>query len=171
MLVCEWLVEPEKSRYVIVCCDFTIMPANSLYVQEAISVLAALLANSSSNVGHVQLPQQHKALQSVTLVKHRRTLEDLLLKAKVSLDKPVVLLYERPPTGNTSDQRPLTQHCVAATMASFGATPWTSKSRAVQDGRLGPFALLKVSDFVGYDEVSKPSPSSRVEQSLGPNSV
>ena len=164
MLVCEWVVEPEKSRYVIVCCDFTIMP-------EAISVLAALLANSSSNVGHVQLPQQHKALQSVTLVKHRRTLEDLLLKAKVSLDKPVVLLYERPPTGNTSDQRPLTQHCVAATMASFGATPWTSKSRAVQDGRLGPFALLKVSDFVGYDEVSKPSPSSRVEQSLGPNSV
>ncbi|CAE7608143.1 cofG [Symbiodinium sp. CCMP2592] len=140
------------------------MPANSLYVQEVIAVLAALLSDSSSNIGHIQMPQHHKALQGVTLVKHRRTLEDLLIKAKVSLERPVVMLYERPPTGNTSDQRPLTQNCHAAAMASFGATPWTSKSKAVLDGRLGPFALLKVSDFVGYDEVSKPSPSSRVEQ-------
>ena len=40
------------------------------------------------------------------------------------------------------------------------------RSAAVLEGRIGPVPLLRVSDFVGYNELCRPGAAARVEQFL-----
>ena len=39
------------------------------------------------------------------------------------------------------------------------------------EGRVGPVALLRVRDFVGFDDLTKPGAAARVEQSLDVHST
>ncbi|CAK9054749.1 FO synthase subunit 1 [Durusdinium trenchii] len=52
---------------------------------------------------------------------------------------------------------------VAVFHANFDNCAWMDSS-AVKEGRLGPIPLIRVADFIGYDDVKRPSASARVEQ-------
>ena len=128
-------------------------------------MLAALLATSSGNLGHVQLPLSNKSMQPTTAVKHRRLIEDLLMKASVSVDQAVCLLFEKGENTSAADKRPLIQNCLAVQYSSFSSSAW-STSAPVSTGRLGPCTLVRVADMLGFDESTRPSPGARVEQQL-----
>ncbi|CAE7422128.1 fp-1, partial [Symbiodinium sp. CCMP2592] len=144
-------------RYVLCLCDYTVLPANVDYVRDSVELLANLLASSSNNVGLLQLPLPHRSMASSTSVKHRRTVEDLLLKAKINADSVTALLFEKPADASASDKRSLTQTCLTCLFSGFDATSW-SASRVLQECRMGPFPLLKVADFLGYETSRKGVP-------------
>ena len=128
-------------------------------------MLASLIASSSGSLGHVQLPMSHRAMAPSTATKNRRTVEDLLLKQKLSVDNHLVLLFDRPAEGNSSDRRSLVQCCLMTPSGASSASVWQN-SQAMQDGRIGPLPLIRVADMVGFDETNRPSPSARIEQLL-----
>ncbi|CAE7796072.1 fp-1, partial [Symbiodinium sp. CCMP2592] len=145
------------TQYVLCLCDYTVLPANVDYVRDSVELLANLLASSSNNVGLLQLPLPHRAMASSTSVKHRRTVEDLLMKAKINADSVTALLFEKPADASASDKRSLTQTCLNCLFSGFDATSW-SASRVLQECRMGPFPLLKVADFLGYETSRKGVP-------------
>ncbi|CAE7254091.1 fp-1 [Symbiodinium sp. CCMP2592] len=145
------------TQYVLCLCDYTVLPANVDYVRDSVELLANLLASSSNNVGLLQLPLPHRSMASSTSVKHRRTVEDLLLKAKINADSVTALLFEKPADASASDKRSLTQTCLTCLFSGFDATSW-SASRVLQECRMGPFPLLKVADFLGYETSRKGVP-------------
>ena len=107
----------------------------------------------------------HRAMAPSTATKNRRTVEDLLLKQKLSVDNHLVLFFDRPAEGNSSDRRSLVQSCLMTPSGASSASVWQN-SQAMQDGRIGPLPLIRVADMVGFDETNRPSPSARVEQLL-----
>ncbi|CAE7544462.1 fp-1 [Symbiodinium sp. KB8] len=129
------------------------MPANATYVRTSIEMLAAVLASSSSNAAHIQLTMPQKSIQSTTVLKHRRTVEDLLLKSKLVPDMHTTLLFERPESSQ-NDRRNLTQTCILSTFQSFTDPAFLASMPAVE-GRLGPFPLIKVANMLGCDEESR----------------
>ncbi|CAE7339592.1 fp-1 [Symbiodinium sp. CCMP2592] len=145
------------TQYVLCLCDYTVLPANVDYVRDSVELLANLLASSSNNLGHLQLPLPQRSMASSTSVKHRRTVEDLLMKAKINADSVTALLFEKPADASASDKRSLTQTCLTCLFSGFDATSWTA-SRVLQECRMGPFPLLKVADFLGYENSRKGVP-------------
>ena len=141
------------------------MPANATYVRTSIEMLAAVLASSSGNAAHIQLTMPQRSIQSTTVLKHRRTVEDLLLKSKLVPDMHTSLLFERPESSQ-NDRRSLTQTCILSTFQSFSEPAFLASTPAIES-RLGPFPLIKVANMLGCDEDSRPGPGTRVEQCLG----
>ena len=127
-------------------------------------MLATVLSQSGGNLAHVQYPMPHKGMAATTCIKHRRTIEDLMIKNKISLEGHVALLFQRSSNATAQDQRSLSQPCVAAWCSAFHSE-W-AESKAVVEGRLGPYPLIRVAEFLGFDDVSRPSPQARIEQSL-----
>ncbi|CAK9086345.1 FO synthase subunit 1 [Durusdinium trenchii] len=97
-----------------------------------------------------------------TLVKHRHALDLLLLNAGLTVYHHIQLCYEKPDS-SARDNRSLSQLAVAVFHANFDNCAWMDSS-AVKEGRLGPIPLIRVADFIGYDDVKRPSASARVEQ-------
>lgn len=153
-------------RYLICGLDFTIYPANSELVQSSCNVLATLLAMGSNNIGHIQCPMFHKQTSEMSTVKHTRTMEDALFKNNVNIGKRVALLFDKPPDSR-GDQRASHQVCIAASHKLFANTSAFNASDIVVSGRVGPVPLIRVIDFIDYDESCKPGPADRVEQTLG----
>ncbi|CAE7037701.1 cofG [Symbiodinium sp. CCMP2592] len=147
----------DRQTYGLCLCDYTVLPANVDYVRDSVELLANLLASSSNNLGHLQLPLPQRSMASSTSVKHRRTVEDLLMKAKINADSVTALLFEKPADASASDKRSLTQTCLTCLFSGFDATSWTA-SRVLQECRMGPFPLLKVADFLGYENSRKGVP-------------
>ena len=152
-------------RYMICGVDFTVNPANAQLVTSSLQVLANMLAMGSCNVGHVQMPMFHKQTNSTTILKHRRSIEDALLRHLLSVDKPVVLLFDRHPEyrGNNPSTH---QGAAVVTHSQFSSSSAFNECKAVQEGRIGPIPLARVSDFIDYDESCRPGPAERVEQKL-----
>ena len=89
------------------------MPANAAYNQTCMDVLASVLASSSTNAAHIQLPMHYSSLAPTTAIKNRRTIEDHLVKRKLTAESHIALLFDKPQSqGN--DRRSLMQilHCV-----------------------------------------------------------
>ena len=99
--------------------DFTIFPANALYVKESLEVCSHILASSPTHVGHLQMPFVQKQTSLSVVIKHRRAIEDQLLKAKVSIKDEVSLLFTRPDEATASDRRSLAQKCIAVNFEEF----------------------------------------------------
>lgn len=139
------------------------MPANAKQVHTAVNVMNTVLGMGSSNIGHVQLPAFQKQAKQSTIVNHRRTVEEQLLKAGLSVDQQIVLLFDKSSCAG-SDARSAHQYCIATYNKQF--TPVFEKSQAFQTSCVGPLPLLPVSEFYGYDESGKPGPAERAETNL-----
>lgn len=67
------------------------------------------------------------------------------------------------PDSTARDNRSLNQEARAVFHYNFETSPWQDGA-AVRDGVMGPCPLLRIADFVGYDECRRPGASARVEQ-------
>lgn len=144
--------------------DFTVMPANTKQVNTSVNVLSTILGMGSGNVGHVQLPVFQKQIKEATVLSHRRNLDELMLKANLSIAQEIVLFFDKSDC-NSTDVRNNHQVCVAAFHKQFTSS-FTSSS-AFQKSQIGPLRLLPVSEFYGYnDESAKPGPAERAETKL-----
>lgn len=141
-------------------------PANANYLNNAITVFTTLLSMSSQMVGLVLFPVFQKQTTEAALIKHRHALDIALMKGGLSLIHTVTILFHKPDS-MASDKRALSQSAMACFHTHFSHHGFHG-STCVKEGKIGPVPLLKISDFVGYDqEVAKPGASARVEQSFG----
>lgn len=99
------------------------------------------------------------------LIKHRRKVEDSLLKSDLDFTQSLTLMFSKDESRQGMDKRPLTQSCVIA--FSGKACRWL-ESEAIQSAVIASLPLLKVSEMVGYDPDSgtRPSVAARLEQLL-----
>ena len=139
-------------------------PANSNYLNEAVSHMATVLAMSSSHIGFVQYPVIKSQTNQTTLVKHRHALDLLLLKAGLTAYHMVQIAYDKPDS-SARDTRCLSQLAMVVFHANFDACDFMER-RAVKEGRFGPVPLIRVADMIGFDEARRPAPSARTEQML-----
>lgn len=151
-------------RYAVVSFDATVWPANASQVSNATSVLSQLLAMSSTHMGWVLYPILQSQTTQQAMVKRRHLLDLALLKGQVSLGNSVQVLYTKP-TSTAKDSRSLAQPALATFHQTYNDPAWAS-SEAVKQGKVGPCPLLKIADFQGYDDTSKPGASARAEQQL-----
>ena len=165
----QWLlfVKLLSTRLVIVSLDATLWPAKAALLSSALQILGTVVSMSSANVGHIQLPVGHQAMKPETTIKHGRQLEDALLNMKLDMTNPVTLIFKKD-EARGSDKRRLVQRSFAAISSHFKGSDgciWL-KSNAIQSGYIDNLPLIKVTEMIGYDEIAKPSPGARVEQSL-----
>lgn len=155
-----------RPRYVIRAADFTVFPANASYVTKCLNAFSALLSMTSNAVGFLMYPVWQTQTSEAALLKHRQLLDNNLLKAGLSMKNLVQILYSKPDS-TARDGRQLAQLGLATFHSHFESHAF-ALSKPVKEGKLGPCPLIKVSEFLGYDqEVSKPGASARVEQILG----
>ena len=146
--------------------DLTVYPANAEFVKGAFAILGSICAMAGSHCGWVMLPVFQDQTNESTLVKHRRAIEDAFMKFNMNLKNEVAILFKKP--DGARDGRPMSQMARVAIQKQFVAnSPWMN-SPVVQDARVGPCELIKISDFLGYDqEAQRPGAAARVEQNLG----
>lgn len=149
--------------YILVTVDFTVMPANAKLVMTSLNVLGTVLGMGASTIGHVQLPAYQGQIKEQTVMAHRRTIEDGLVKHGLSLEKDVVLLFDKS-NCRQSDSRASVQKCIATFHKNF--TPDFAACSAVSGNRVDTVPLLPVSEFYSYDDTAKPGPAERVETFL-----
>ena len=127
--------------------------------------MAAICAMSSHNCGFIMMPVHQKQTTESAVLKHRRSIEESLMKNKLTVAWEVRLLFSKPDSIR-SDGRAMSQLCLVTVATTYkDSSPWLSSS-AITTGRLGPVPLIRISEMLGFDEVVKPSASARVEQSL-----
>lgn len=148
-------------RFIIVCFDATVWPANATYVRQAMNTTAALLALHGAAICHLQFPVNQSQTSSPATLKHRRILEDQAVKMNLNLDNHVVVIWER----RQSADRGQGQICAAVFHNNY-QRPEFLLCDAVQTGCIGPVPLIPANDMLGYDDASRPGPSARVEQIL-----
>ena len=116
--------------------------ANATYVKTAIDLTASVLAASACNGAHIQLPVSQKAIQPSTVLKHRRTIEDHLLKSQLLPDQHVALLLERSTDSRQNDKRGHSQSCLVSAFQSFSdpivLDQQSSARRPVRTLSIGP---------------------------------
>ena len=98
--------------------DFTVFPANASYVRQSLDVVSNILAASPCHVAHIQMPVVQKQTTTHAVVKHRRIVEDHLLKSNVTLRDNVSLLFSREES-TANDRRSLSQPCLASMFEDF----------------------------------------------------
>ena len=98
------------------------------------------------------------------LVKHRRRLEDFLLKSDLDISNTVTLTFSKD-ASMSSDKRAMTQPCYC--VFSNKNCRWID-SEPVSTSVLGPLPRLRVSDMQGYDPEtgSRPGAAARIEQNF-----
>lgn len=103
-------------------------------------------------------------------MKHRRSIEDALVKCSINLTNEVAILFQKP--DGARDGRPMSQPARVALHNNYATNSPFVEGQACQNGRVGPCELIKITDFIGYDpDAQRPGASARVEQSLvRPNS-
>ena len=151
-------------RFLITALDCTVWPADSAYLAEGLRVMGDILAMCSDNMGFVQYPVLTSQTTTSALIKHRHLLDNNMLKHNLSVHHHVQLLYSKP-NSTANDARALSQPAVAVFHANFDESIF-QQSTGVKHGRLGPCELLRIADFVGFDDAKRPGASARVEQRL-----
>lgn len=152
-------------RYVVCSLDFTVYPAAATYVRKAFECLANVAAMSSSHIGFIFMPVHQKQTTEPAVLKHRRQIEENLMKSKMSLANEVCILFAKP-EARVTDGRAMTQISLLSLHQNYTSNSDWNSSSAVTTARIGPAPLIRISDMLGFDEVSKPSASARVEQIL-----
>ena len=144
--------------------DATVWPNDGLL--EQVGMLNTICSMSSNNIGHIQLPLSQAQTTMSAVVKHKRKIEDALLKADVDFSHEITLGFSKETVRAGSDKRPVTQKCLIIMVGK--GNRWMD-SECITTGILGPLTVCNVSDMQGYDAESRPSPSARVEQTLSLN--
>ena len=146
------------------CYDCTVFPSNATYVKQSGLALSNLLALTSSSFCHCQMPLLQSQTSIGAVVKHRRLLEDQFMRGNLNIIWQVQQLYSKP-DGGGRDNRALSQPCLALVHNNFDNPEWL-KSEAIIKGNIGPAPLIRFNDLLGFDETTRPSAQSRVEQIL-----
>ena len=111
------------------------------------------------------MPVHQTQTNQQALMKHRRSIEDALVKTSMNLTNEVAILFQKP--DGARDGRPMSQPARICMHTNYVQSSPFLDSAACQDARVGPCELIKITDFVGYDpEAQRPGASARVEQSL-----
>lgn len=129
------------------------------------SFLAKVLSMSGNHFGYIQLPVLHPQTGHSANIKHKRKVEDMLLKTEADFSQSLTLVFQRESVRAGSDKRPTSQPCFA--VLNSKESKWAS-AECLGSGLLGPLPTCSVSEMQGYDPDNKPNPSQRVEQTLGP---
>lgn len=156
-----------KLRLVLASLDLTVWPADATYVKNAMQIFASIISLSSrQNAGFVYLPMETTSTSQNTIMRHRRLLEDQLNACGLDVLRVIAINFEKSGS-SASDKRALVQHALLVTLrADQQDNLWTTG--AVWNVQaIGPVPLVKVSEMMGYDSESKPSPAQRVEQNFG----
>lgn len=144
--------------------DCTVFPSNATYVRQTGLCASNILSLSSGAFCHLQFPVYQPQTSASAVLKHRRILEDQFMRSNLNILLPVQLLFSKA-EGGARDNRSLNQPCLALLHNNFEASEW-QRSEPVQQGKIGPVPLLRFSDFLGYDDTTRPSSQGRVEQIL-----
>ena len=155
----------QTMRFVLGNFDTTVWPSNATAVANATAIAAQLCGMSSSVCVFVQLPLAQSQTTAQAMLKHRHQLELALLKHSLTVQYSVQVLYVKSDS-RANDSRPLCQPSLCTFHSNY-SEPVFGGSQAVRQGKLGPCPLIKVSDFINYDDTNKPGASARVEQNLG----
>lgn len=115
----------------------------------------------------VQFPVLHTQTTVQAMVKHKHQLELSLMKHGIAVQHLVQILYTKP-DARGNDSRGLSQPALCAFHTNYSEPAFLASS-ALKQGKLGPCPLAKVSDFINYDDSSKPGAAARCEQNLGPH--
>ncbi|CAK9045232.1 unnamed protein product [Durusdinium trenchii] len=70
-----------RQQYVVCALDATVWPSSTQYILDCLDFVNNICSLSPRNIGHIQLPWLHQATSMNALLKHRRKLEDALLKS------------------------------------------------------------------------------------------
>lgn len=153
-------------RYVVGCLDVSVYPANVEMVKSAFNTLGSVCAMAGSHCGWVMMPIFQTQTTQQAWMKHRRTIDEALVKMNLNVTNEVAILFAKPE--GSRDGRPMQQPAKVAIHSNYvSSSPWLD-SKAVQDGRIESCQLIKITDFIGYDpEAQRPGAASRVEQSHG----
>jgi hypothetical protein len=154
------------ARFVLCAYDATVFPANAAYVRNSIGALASILGMGPNCCGHYQVTVFQSQTTMPAMVKHRRLIEDQLIASKMSIVNAFQLLFNKDESTSSRDQRALSQPCIGLLHSNFPDSAWLS-SRVLVEGKLGPVPLLPFNQFQGYDDITRPGASARVEQTLG----
>ena len=133
--------------------DTTLWPSNVKLLNDAVKITSNVLHMSAGNCAHIQLPLCHAATTHATTLKHIRNLQDL------------ALIFTKDDAAR-SDRRKTMQQRYCATTKQFRSESAWNNSKAVQVSHIPGLQLIKVTDMLGYDDVTKPTPGARVEQTL-----
>lgn len=145
--------------------DVTVFPANAERVKAAFNIASAVCAMSSSHCGWIMMPVHQAQTNQQALMKHRRAIEDSLVKASINLTSEVAILFSKP--DGARDGRAMSQPARVGIHSSYMQSCPFLESAACQNARVGPCELIKITDFIGFDsEGQRPGASARVEQSL-----
>ena len=144
--------------------DCTVWPADSAYLAEGLRVMGDILSMASDNMGFVQYPVLTTQTSTAALIKHRHILDNSMMKHNLTVHHHVQILYSKP-NSTANDTRALSQPGVAVFHANFDESSF-HQSTAVKHGKVGPCELLRIADFVGFDDAKRPGASARVEQRL-----
>ncbi|CAK9057903.1 Uncharacterized protein SCF082_LOCUS30979 [Durusdinium trenchii] len=83
-------------EFVVVGFDTTVWPANATVVTQATSTMSQLLTMSNSNVAFVQYPILQSQTNPSAVLKHKHLLESSFLKASMTLNNTVQVLFSKP---------------------------------------------------------------------------
>lgn len=153
-------------RYVVASVDASVFPANAFLVKNCNNMLGQVLAMASSHCGWAMFPVHQDQTGEATLIRHRRAIEDAMLKMGINLKNEVAILFKKP--DGARDGRPMSQAARLVVHKNFvQSSPWQN-SEVVSEGRIGPCELIRIQDFIGFDpEAQRPGAAARVEQRLG----
>ena len=146
-------------RFTFCYMDTTVFQAHSNLLKASMSSLSTICNLGAKNIGHVQFPVPHSNTTGPAIAKHRRILEDHFMAARLDTSHQVALYVTRPADAPASDRRQGIHPAMSVTVDAR-SSPWTCPDM------IGPVALVRVSDMIGYDPDSRPGATARVEQSF-----
>ena len=151
-------------RLVLCSVDATVWPSSTQYMMDCLGLMQNVCSLGPGNMAHIQQPLFHQATTMSALVKHRRRLEDFLLKSDLDISNNLTLTFSKD-ASMSSDKRAMTQPCYC--VISSKNCRWL-ESEPLSTSVLGPLPRLRVSDMQGYDPEtgSRPGAAARIEQNL-----
>ena len=150
--------------------DCCVWPSNASYVANCLETLSSVLSMSANFGGHVQIPVMQSQTKVTAWVKHKRVLEDTLHQHAIDITSLVSLHFDK--TGShANDKRPVHHPCLFVKATSHQQPNHFEASAAAISGHIGPCALIKVTDMIGYEnDGNRYGPAARTEQCLSSQS-
>ena len=125
-------------RLVLCSMDATVWPSSTQYMMDCLGLMQNVCSLGPGNMAHIQQPLFHQATTMSALVKHRRRLEDFLLRSDLDISNTVTLTFSKD-ASMSSDKRAMTQPCYCV-MSSKNCR-WL-ESEPLSTSVLGPLPRL-----------------------------
>lgn len=78
-------------------------------ILEGVQMLTTLVSMSGNHFGYIQLPVLHPQTGHSANIKHKRKVEDMLLKTEADFSQSLTLVFQRESVRAGSDKRPTSQ--------------------------------------------------------------